>query len=360
MDLFDRLDAEVRQEMIQAYAPRSHGPLGTALRSLARFAATVPNRELFKSPHVRGDVRAEAHNEWTLVLFAWSESKRVSQKTGRRLKAGSIEQKVSLIKGFLSHRYGFQLAGEAPRLKSMVSRLRDADPASSVRRKRRGVRRRHLKRAWKRHAHLRARSAEALNAWAAATTAWHVLARGGELTLVETSDLTFHTSSAGRNFARLMITPLKKKRGTLEPKSPQFIVDDGSKWGPFAALQRLAQSRGTAGGRGGAPLFRGKGGKAMTTARVRTIYRHIAELLGFDPSQFGAHSGRIGGATDLAATNNPAIPVLLQAKGRWASDVGKIYARMTRRAHLAASDLMFTRSTGRDLEEIMPDFCQQA
>jgi len=62
----------------------------------------------------------------------------------------------------------------------------------------------------------------------------------------------------------------------------------------------------------------------MTTARVRSIYRHVAKLLGFNSKQFGAHSGRIGGATDLAATNKPAIPVLLQAKGRWASDVGKI------------------------------------
>ena len=321
----------------------------------------MPSRELFKSPHVRGDVCVEAHNEWTLLLFAWAESKRVSKKTKRRLKPGSIEQQVSLLKGFLSHRFGFQIVGEAPRLKSLLARIRDGDPDPAVRRKRRGMRRRHLKRAWKRHAHLRASTLDALNTWAAATTTWHVLARGGELSLIKMADLTFHVLKSGRAYACLMVTPLKKKRGALEPKSPQFIVDDGSSWGPFRALERLANRRRKAGAQANKPLFTSKGGtKAMTTARVRGIFRHIAQLLGFNPKHFGAHSGRIGGATDLAATGDPSVPILLQAKGRWASDIGKIYARMTRRTHLAASDLMFTGSTGRDLEEIMPTFVQPA
>ena len=75
-------------------------------------------------------------------------------------------------------------------------------------------------------------------------------------------------------------------------------------------------------------------------------------------SQWGAHSGRIGGATDLAATGKSS-QLLLQAKGRWASDIGKIYARMTRRCQLAASRLM-QKARGRDLEDIHPGFVQTA
>ena len=71
---------------------------------------------------------------------------------------------------------------------------------------------------------------------------------------------------------------------------------------------------------------------------------------------WGAHSGRIGGATDLASTGK-ASELLLKAKGRWASDIGKIYARMTRRSQLAASRLMH-EARGRDLEEIHPGFTQ--
>ena len=106
-------------------------------------------------------------------------------------------------------------------------------------------------------------------------------------------------------------------------------------------------------------LFRASARRPITTARMRRTFRYLAKLLGFNPKQFGAHSGRIGGASDLAASGNSAVPILLQAKGRRASDVGKIYARQTRRVHLAASDIMF-KAKGRDLEEIFPDFTQPA
>lgn len=72
----------------------------------------------------------------------------------------------------------------------------------------------------------------------------------------------------------------------------------------------------------------------------------------------GAHSCRIGGATDLMATGQ-ASQLLLQAKGRWGSDIGKIYARMTRKGQIAASALM-QQASGRDLEELLTGFVQPA
>ena len=74
--------------------------------------------------------------------------------------------------------------------------------------------------------------------------------------------------------------------------------------------------------------------------------------------EVGAHSPRIGGGTDLASTGQ-ASELLLQAKGRWQSDIGRIYARMTRRMRLAASELMH-KARGRDLEELLPSFTQAA
>jgi hypothetical protein len=72
-------------------------------------------------------------------------------------------------------------------------------------------------------------------------------------------------------------------------------------------------------------------------------------------AEVGAHSFRIGGATELA--DQGASQLLLQAKGQWASDIGRIYAHMTRRAQLAASRLMQRRG-GRDLEELFPAFAE--
>ena len=74
-------------------------------------------------------------------------------------------------------------------------------------------------------------------------------------------------------------------------------------------------------------------------------------------ANISGHSFRIGGATDLA--DQGASPLLLQAKGRWASDIGRIYARMTRRAQLQASSLM-QKKGHRAMEDIFPSFTQAA
>ena len=123
----------------------------------------------------------------------------------------------------------------------------------------------------------------------------------------------------------------------------------------YAALRRLADADIWQAG-GATPLFRSTPTRPMSTGAYRAVVRELARALGHEPKHFGAQSTRIGGASDLAATGQ-ASQLLLQAKGRWASDIGKIYSRMTRRAQLAVSDLMYA-SKGRDLEEIMPEFTQ--
>ena len=53
-----------------------------------------------------------------------------------------------------------------------------------------------------------------------------------------------------------------------------------------------------------------------------------------------------------ASTTGECSELLLQARGRWSSDIAKIYARMTKRAQLQASALL-QKGRGRDLEDIM-------
>ena len=97
----------------------------------------------------------------------------------------------------------------------------------------------------------------------------------------------------------------------------------------------------------------------MTVAHLRSLVRRVAKRLGYPSKhEWGAHSLRVGGATDLASTGK-ASELLLRARGRWASDVAAIYARLTRRAQLAGSRLM-QEGRGRDLEELLPDFVQPA
>ena len=255
----------------------------------------------------------EAWNEWTLLLWAHWLSRRVSTKTKRMLKAKSIESRISLAKGLLSHRYGFQLAGEAPRLRAWLKQKRQGDPVGTGRKKRRGLRRHHLRRLWKHSAAVRGRSLAALSAWAATTAAWHVLARGGELGSIRRKHLEF-SSAGGREYAVLWVTPLKKKRGMQQPPLPQFIArqSEPEEWEPYMALKRLAEALGSD---PEALLFTAAGGKPMTTARFRAIIKNLVKLLRLAEKEFGAHSPRIGGATDLMSKGE-CSEILLEAKGR--------------------------------------------
>ena len=149
-------------------------------------------------------------------------------------------------------------------------------------------------------------------------------------------------------------------------KVPQYIAEyDGGGSNAYAGLRRLVEFDPVEPAvEASTPLFRdfsaSGGGQHFTVAGMRALIRGRMRALGWtDASEWGAsHSCRIGGATDLVATGQ-ASPLLLQAEGRWASDVGRIYERMTRRCHLAASTLMQS-ARGRDVEELLPGFVQAA
>ena len=84
--LLRRLHASAASRLSAAYAPRSRGPLSSALRALAAFAAKCPERVLFKSPASTSKEEAAAWNEWTFILFAMYMEATPSGKTGRVVK----------------------------------------------------------------------------------------------------------------------------------------------------------------------------------------------------------------------------------------------------------------------------------
>ena len=68
--------------------------------------------------------------------------------------------------------------------------------------------------------------------------------------------------------------------------------------------------------------------------------RTIAHLNDIDPTRVGAKSFRIGGAfllREWCERNGVDAERLLKERGRWHTDIGFIYARMSDRTHLAAS-----------------------
>ena len=370
------------ERLRRAYAPKSEGPVQSALRLLARFSDACPDRELFKRPRFFGDMEASAYNEWTMILFVWWAATTDSPTTGRRLKAKTLKSYVSLLKGYLSFNYAFDVVDRTIRLKRLIKSLVEEEPLGGVRKKRRGFRRMHLRRLG-RTAWAQQTDVDTVNKVAALASAWHVLARGGELCpgckhaqwradLHPTrADLAFYVNTKGQRYAVLWLRPLKKRGEGPQPKVPQYILEhDGSGSDVYRLLRRLEEFDPVpAEERAQTPLFRVRvavrgGGvqhRHMTVPQLKQVTRKAARLIGYtDMAVWGAHSARIGGATDLADGDaSGGSMLLLKAKGRWASDIGAIYSRLTRKALLAASALM-QKSKGRDLEEIFPEFVQPA
>jgi hypothetical protein len=81
------------------------------------------------------------------------------------------------------------------------------------------------------------------------------------------------------------------------------------------------------------PLFRNPAtGKPLFTDAVRDIVKRLMQCIGQDPSDFGTHSLRIGGATALFAAG--ATPVVIRTMGRWSSDIYRLYVRASFEANL--------------------------
>lgn len=249
--LLRRLHDRAAARLGAAFAPRSRGPLSSALHALAAFAARCPEHVLFKSPECVSRGEAAAWNEWTFVLFAMYMQAEPSAKTGRVVRARTVESYISLLKGYLSFNYEFDVLDRAPRLRRLMQEMKLNDPIGLSRRKRRGLRRRHLRKMWRTVPGVRDTTPEAVNTHALLTTAWQVLERGGELApqVAEWSpevgptraDVSFQETSAGRRYVILWLRPLKKRRGHHKPKVPQYISEfDGDGSDAYAALRRLA------------------------------------------------------------------------------------------------------------------------
>ena len=150
------------------------------------------------------------------------------------------------------------------------------------------------------------------------------------------ADLTFGEAH-GRRFAQVMMRPAKRTNGERGENVPLLFEEgDGAGSDTYTALERMVRldpvvhrPGASAGDRQRAeratPLFR-VAGKTLRAERLRRFARQIMRKAGKGTASVGAHSFRIGGATDLA--DQGASPLLLQAEGRWASDIGRIYARM--------------------------------
>ena len=107
--------------------------------------------------------------------------------------------------------------------------------------------------------------------------------------------------------------PIKRRNGELAEKVPLFFEEgDGGGSDAFAALERLNRLESVPSkDRARTPLFR-VDRAALTVSQLRSFAGKLMRTAGQKSAKVGAHSFRIGGATELA--DQGASQLLLQAK----------------------------------------------
>ena len=81
------------------------------------------------------------------------------------------------------------------------------------------------------------------------------------------------------------------------------------------------------------PMFRNPdSGRPLEADNMRSVIKALMAHVGEDPTEFGTHSLRIGGATALFAAG--ATPLVIRTMGRWSSDCYRLYVRACYEASL--------------------------
>jgi len=356
------------------------------LSALERWAEFLGSLDPAFVPFIRaehaGDLVAAAYAERTMGMFM--EAMRVggSRRRGQQgmaVKADTLAGYVSAIRTHRGLEAGYRLLrGDMVLLAAQAKRMRLEDGPGSERRLRRGFRARHFRAA--RLAGFDIDTWWGVVRWAFLRLGHNALMRGAErgrasgkafsaargLTLAH---VTWVSAAEYDGVYRLLVVwlvPAKDASGRakripvpIRRRWPDGVdgVDPAEctyevvrrAWNMTATLVPRDQWANT-------PLFRRMSGEAISTGDVLMAIRLAAVAAGDEPGDFGAHSARIGGATDYADRFGVVkAPILIRKRGRWDSDMGEIYARVSGLEVIDAS-VEIWESEGLELEAVIRGF----
>lgn len=389
------LRAGTRQLIAESVDPSR---LQSALAHFELWREELPSRVAFLpltgagSP---GRLEAARYNEESLALFLASCLRRGSLQRGRLgqpIAVDTAQGYVSALRAELTRDSGVQaLVPEANvPVRAAARGARRGQPPTRGRRRRRGLRARHLRAAAANAAFDRASTWDARRRWLAIVLQHRLVARGGEMGRVNGKPFR---ASRGLTWADVQW----HAAGTLSDAHAAASVHMCHVKDPDGRGQRHVipvRAHATAAARGGrredalcayallraawredlallgrraalaAPIFRreanGGAETAFATKDMAAIAKAVASAAGEPPCDFAAHSARIGGATDYRDLKGAeAGKRILKAFGRWRGDIANIYTRMAVDESLEASGNVAGVRT-RELEAVFAGFTEPA
>ena len=390
------LRAEVERKVREAVDPER---LGTALTFLERFGEETRGRPLFIDPMM--GAAAVSHNRQTFELLRESIVQRGSIRPGqigKRLRPDTVSDYIGTLAsalGAVTHTdlRSVDVGGRRRRVQK-IERT-EAPRAHRDRAKRRlGFRARLFEQVVA--SSFDRRSAEGDFRWTVWLATWSCLMRPGEPGFgkgdkpfnpdrgICISHVLFwspevNVNSHGLWAVLLSIVPSKDARGTAE-RRPTIISAQLAGGEPsdhpmcvYSHVLRLWRRRiGTVCTArpqcngppycavcSSAPLFAWPSrGTPWSTADGHAVVRDMARSIGLDPDDFGGHSGRIAGGSDIRDALGPERgAAVVHQRGRWEADMETIYVRETSAEQMEASRLMGT-AVRPEIEAILPGWVQ--
>ena len=349
--------------------------LKTMLHWLQLFEEALPNYVLFRPLHGSDHHRNARHNEDSLARLEAFMRRHGSIKPGQLGKPISSDQVLAVISTLRAFRaIGARYSLLTPECNEWLPRIRKQmrreDGPSIERKLQLGLRAQHFERldevGWDR------RSAAGIFDHALAHTLKIVVGRGGEAALREGAPQTAWDPERGPTIAdfnnwfparegvneglpwvRVWWYPIKDTQGTHK-KSPTPVSKRGHAAPgsdpacPYDAIRIWFEIRSAqvpqAQWAEVAFFCHPTTGKMPDTKYVRELARRMGQALGIPPAALGGKSFRIAGATDLYDVYGEHARRLLHERGRWATDIAYIYARVSESAHLAAARRMASAS----------------
>jgi hypothetical protein len=331
------LDGHICSYIDHAYHDGVGGDNQTGVRWWIRFCVYGLGVQVCRVLSESAPLAEKLREELLVMRFAcWLvEERGIDPETARKYVSG--------VQAWHERRFGIRLAGglKMARLPAMLKGMVRKQGGRRPRKLRKGVRPRTLRRAMARC--LGGDSAAEANWVAALSVGFCGLLRGAELGLgprkrwsavecLTRADVSFRTRR-GRRCVVLMMRPCKNDKVEQGKTVPLLLAGGGRYLDPVAALERLfALDPVPEEMKARTPLFREASGAALTTRRIRAVVKALMAEVGEDPTLFGAHSLRIGGATAALAKGVPAV--VIRTMGRWSSEIYEIYCRASDEAVL--------------------------
>ena len=321
-----QLDQYIRQGILHSSAKGDMGEGSTGVKRWKQFCKTQ------NTPHDRvlepgAPLWAQLEEEWHCMRFVVSL---VDEGVLPSTAAGYFGN----VQGWHAKKHGIKLAGgmKLNRLPAMLKGIRRLH-GERPRAVRRGIAPQLLKQAMDKC--LNPTNIEHANIRAALSLALQGLLRGAEFACdgawsavngLTRADLVSLTPER----LVLMMHPCKNMQHLAGKTVPLIVgagghfVDAVAEMRNLAAIDPVSQAA-----EASTPLFRtgkiGEQRKPLSIKSVREWTKALMLSIGLDPSQYGAHSYRIGGATALFSAG--ADPTVIRTMGRWSSDCYRLYVR---------------------------------